>query len=169
MTKHNEWYTPKGYIEPIREFYGGTIDYDPASCIKANETIKAENFSSIDDEGNPLWWKGNIWCNPPYNHSADRSWLLLANRYYRDNDNINQIIMLLNRSTGAWYHKFLDSHPHGYFQLRDRVRFIDGETGEKSSPRYNNDLIYWGRDSQLFYEMCIENFGKPTPHSFHNL
>jgi hypothetical protein len=47
---HDEWYTPKEVIEPIRKFYGGIIDYDPASCKKANQIIKADSYLNIEGQ-----------------------------------------------------------------------------------------------------------------------
>jgi len=46
----NEWYTPPEYVKAVREIMGG-IDCDPASSEKANRTIKADTFFTIDDDG----------------------------------------------------------------------------------------------------------------------
>ena len=165
MTKTDEWYTPTKIIEPIQDFYNGRIDVDLASCSQANETIKAWNYYTIDK---PLpvdrtFYDTKIWCNPPYCNGVVKSWIDRVNRL---SGNGNQIIMLLNRSDAKWYYDFLDTHLGSYYQFRNRVKFIDGETGGKSSPRYNNDLIYWGDYPMKFRSMCYSSFGVPTPQSF---
>ena len=165
---HDNWYTPTEIIEPIQFFYDGLIDVDLASCIDANSTVKAQEYYTID---NPLpddksFYNTKIWCNPPYCNGVVKSWIERINRLA---GNGNQIIILLNRSDAKWYYDFLDTHSGGYYQLRNRVKFIDGETGERSSPRYNNDLIYWGNYPAKFRTMCYSSFGKPTPQSFFSL
>lgn len=174
--KSDNWYTPKEIIEPIRDFYLGKIDLDVASCIDANEIIQANRYFDgerpIDrgGKGNGLQcdWFGDVWCNPPYlGRGTVEKWVSKAIDEYKGM-NASQIVMLLNRSDANWYQEFLDDHMilgGGYYQFRDRIKFIDGDTGKKSSPRYNNDLIYWGRDPMQFMAMCYSAYGNPTPHS----
>jgi DNA N-6-adenine-methyltransferase (Dam) len=166
---HDNWYTPKEIIEPIRSFYSDEINYDPCSCIKANQAIKASTFNSIDDPYSPAMWDGNIWINPPYCDGDMRVWLTRANTNYRDNDLTEQVIALVNRSDAQWYYDFLDRHEGGYYQFRKRIKFIDGETGKRSSPRYNNDLIYWGKNPKGFSEMCLHNYGRSVRSSFYTV
>lgn len=171
---HDNWYTPKEIIEPIRQFYEGTIDLDPASCIDANEIVKATFYCDGErpvkkgGRGNGLIyeWFGNVYCNPPYcGKGTVERWV---NKATEEDcfDKCNQIIMLLNRSDARWYYDFLDNHQGGYYQFRSRIKFIDGSTGKPISPRYNNDLIYWGDDSKGFLRMCLDSFGRTVPSSF---
>jgi DNA N-6-adenine-methyltransferase (Dam) len=177
---HDEWYTPKEIIDPIREFYGGKIDYDPASCEKANEVIQAKEFHWLEHHLNSAQpyiasypFLDNIWINPPYCNGAAKSWIECACEFSLDRDHSDkQIVMLVNRSDARWYYDFLDKHNvrslhrGGYYQFRKRIKFVDGLTGKPSSPRYNNDLIYFGKNGFRFQLMCILAFGKPTPTSF---
>jgi DNA N-6-adenine-methyltransferase (Dam) len=165
---HDAWFTPCNIIEPIRSFYGGTIDLDPASSSEANETIKAKHYFNWNLDGLKWEWYGNVWCNPPYCDGAMKEWLLHGARHYWASDTrINQMIFLVNRSDAKWYYEFLDYHVGGYYQFRNRIKFIDGLTGKKSSPRYNNDLIYWGGNTEGFKQMCLDSFGKTVPSSFY--
>lgn len=62
---NNEWYTPLPYVEAARAVMG-TIDIDPASSDKANETVQAEHYYTIADNGLVRPWYGRVWLNPPY-------------------------------------------------------------------------------------------------------
>lgn len=170
MSKHDEWYTPPEIIEPIRQFYGGTIDYDIASCEFANRTIKAKYFKTYEDNKSIAKIKvnselNNLWGNVPYCNGSTKKWIECVEAFYELTNN-KQVIMLVNRSDAQWYYDFLDSHQGGYYQFRKRIKFIDGLKGERSSPRYNNDLIYWGKKVFEFQSMCAQSFGKPVPATF---
>lgn len=68
--KDNEWYTPSLYIEAARQVMGG-IDLDPASCAVADQTVKATNYFSQEEDGLAQTWHGRVWCNPPFSSISD--------------------------------------------------------------------------------------------------
>ena len=53
--KSSEWGTPAYLIEPAREVLG-VIDLDPAASAASNETVKAEDYWSKDQDGLSLPW-----------------------------------------------------------------------------------------------------------------
>lgn len=57
----NEWYTPEKYLDLAREVLD-EIDLDPASCVFANETVKARLFYSEDDDGLTKPWHYHVNC-----------------------------------------------------------------------------------------------------------
>jgi hypothetical protein len=171
---HDMWFTPPDIIETVRGWYGGQIDYDPASCKEANLIVQAKTISTINDTGTSAaltrpWGlggtrEGRVWCNPPYlGKGVVESWVRKANREFHASNDKLEILMLLNRSDANWYQDFVDTGLLGYYQFRNRIKFIDGSTGKRSSPRYNNDLLYWGFNyNREFYDLC-ELFGRPAP------
>ena len=64
LSKTNEHYTPKHVVETSRTVMGD-IDLDPASCVEANETVKAKRAYMLPDDGLELPWRGRVFCNPP--------------------------------------------------------------------------------------------------------
>src|SRR5207247_5573395 len=66
----DEWYTPSDIIECARRVLG-EIDLDPASCPRANRTVKAAHYYSRQQNGLNLPWFGRVWMNPPYGGAAE--------------------------------------------------------------------------------------------------
>ena len=89
----NEWYTPAPIIAAARAVMGG-IDLDPASSAKANETVQATTFYSIEDDGLNKEWQGRVWMNPPY-----AAKLIPAFIDKLSTSNITQAIVLTNNAT----------------------------------------------------------------------
>lgn len=65
-----EHYTPSHIVEAARKTLGG-IDLDPATCAKANETVKATLAYSKEDDGFAREWRGKVFLNPPGGRRAD--------------------------------------------------------------------------------------------------
>lgn len=63
-SKSNEHYTPGPICDRARLLMG-SIDLDPASCLKANETVKAKQIYDVADDGLPRPWFGRVFLNPP--------------------------------------------------------------------------------------------------------
>lgn len=59
-----EHYTPRDIVNRAREVLG-PIDLDPASCIEANEWIRAARYFTREDDGFIRPWAGRVFLNPP--------------------------------------------------------------------------------------------------------
>jgi hypothetical protein len=96
-TKNQEWYTPAPYIEAARIVMGGGIDLDPASCLVANETVKASQYYDEAMNGLEQPWYGRVWLNPPYGKVNNKSTIaLFVNKLVQEYEagNVSQAIIL---------------------------------------------------------------------------
>jgi ParB family chromosome partitioning protein len=55
LTGQFEWYTPGPYLGAAKEVIGA-IDLDPASCVIAQQTVQAQRFFAISDDGLAHEW-----------------------------------------------------------------------------------------------------------------
>ena len=62
--KSQEHYTPAPYVKAARLVLGA-IDLDPASCARANATVKAARYYTAKDDGLAQPWCGRVYLNPP--------------------------------------------------------------------------------------------------------
>lgn len=60
----NEHYTPRDVVERARALMS-SIDLDPASCLEANETVRATKIFTQAENGLAQTWHGNVFLNPP--------------------------------------------------------------------------------------------------------
>ncbi len=75
-TASNEHYTPSLLVEPAR-YTLGEIDLDPASCELANQTVRAKQIFTRDDNGFQRDWHGRVFHNPPGGSCDDQGRLVI--------------------------------------------------------------------------------------------
>src|SRR2546427_12378186 len=102
----NEWYTPSKYIEAAREVMG-SIDLDPASCELANRSVKASRYYTKEDNGLMHPWWGNVWLNPPFGKTNNRSNQALFTRKlireYRGTQIASAILLITPKNTCSYF------------------------------------------------------------------
>ena len=151
-----EWYTPAEYIEAARQVLG-TIDLDPASSIVANETVKAENFFTANDNGLAKEWSGRVWLNPPFTSGLIEQF---ANKLVAEFNagNVTEAVALVDNATETrWFRKFADSS-HAIVFTTGRINFRKGGTFEEGSPTRGQAFFYLGGNPDKFYE-AFAKFG----------
>lgn len=151
-----EWYTPPKYIEMAREVMG-EIDLDPASNAIAQEWIKAKYFYTQEEDGLIQRWFGNVWVNPPYGRKYPRLFLERAIERYNSGE-IQQAILLLNRTGASWYLRLKDKCT-AICQASKRIAFMSPEGVQEKSPRYYNDFLYLG-ESTLEFQRVFGHIGR---------
>ena len=143
----NNEYTPAEYIEAARSVMW-CIDLDPASSDLANETVKANKYYTIDDDGLQQEWLGRVWMNPPYAAGLiDRFAEKLA--YHVGQGDVTEAIVLVNNATEtAWFTTLVDVAVAVCF-VRGRIRYLAPD-GVKNSPLQGQAILYIGDNVDRF-------------------
>jgi len=151
----NEWYTPIEYIDAVHEVMGG-IDLDPASCYKANNTIKASEFYNEDDDGLFQPWGGRVFLNPPYGKSGPAFVRKLMNELA---NTVTEAIVLLNANATEtnWFAPCFD----GVLCFTDHRIEFDSPEEKHSSSTHGSVFIYFGPNKAKFADV-FSKFGNVT-------
>ncbi len=136
-----EWYTPPKLITLARDVLG-VIDLDPASCEVANQSIQANQFYSIDDDGLALPWFGRVWLNPPYGKTIGE-WVEKLCFEYETGHITAALALLPARSGSAWWRR-VSRYPMCF--LHGRIRFVGAE---KNAP-FPSVVVYLGAEPNRF-------------------
>ena len=142
---NNEWYTPPDIIEAARKVLG-SITLDPASSAIANQTVKANKFYSIDDDGLIQNWDGeNIWLNPPYKSGLIEKFVdkLL-------DSNFNQAIVLVNNATDTKWFSRLAYRANAIIFPTGRIKFLSPDGVTHNSPIQGQAILYFGKHIKSF-------------------
>jgi phage N-6-adenine-methyltransferase len=143
---NNEWYTPPEIIEDVRAVMG-SIDCDPASSDKANETIGATTYYTERTNGLSQKWQGNVWMNPPYAQPLISEF---SKKLVSEIPNINQACVLVNNATEtAWFQSMLE-HANAVCFLKGRVKYLDTEGNPTGAPLQGQAVLYFGPDKEVF-------------------
>lgn len=162
-SESNEHYTPREYVEAARELLGG-IDLDPASSAIANETVQAERWYEVDDDGLSRPWlartdQARVFINPPggivevdgKRTSSQKAWWRKLMREYAANRVLSAVFVsfsveLLQTSQvdlpdELWPVDAIPlSFPICFPSRRIAYRKADGSTGK--SPPHSSCIIY---------------------------
>jgi ParB family chromosome partitioning protein len=150
----NEWYTPSKYIEAARTVMG-SIDLDPASCELAQETVQANQYFTIDENGLTKEWRGNVWLNPPY---SKESVGLFAAKLVEETANLSQAIVLVNNATDTqWFHEIASVATAICF-VRGRIKFNDKNGKPANAPVQGQVCVYVGGNAEKFC-LVFSSFG----------
>lgn len=145
-TGNNEWYTPSKFIELARKVMG-SIDTDPASSEKANETVRATTFYTVEDDGLTKAWTGNVWMNPPYSSELIAKFI---EKIISERSNYKQAIVLVNNATDtAWFQDLASIGTAACFP-RGRIKFNTPEKEVKGTPLQGQAIIYIGTMPEVF-------------------
>ncbi len=164
LSLSNEHYTPSLYIEGARSVMGG-IDLDPASCVEAQQTVKATEFYALPQDGLLLPWRGRIWCNPPYGFRDPETrtpnkkvWTQRLLSAYEEQE-IEQAFFLVTASTGdAWFQP-LWAH---WLCFPRRIKFKVPKGGNAHNNPGSSVIAYLGPNTQAF-DRIFSELGRVVP------
>ena len=154
-TKSKDWCTPPKYVEPITNFFGGSIELDPCSNSQSIVNAKIE----LTEGGLEYVWQGarTIFVNPPYgrdNKTTIYDWLKKCHKSYSLN---TEIIALIPVATNTKHWKdFVFKSSVICFLGDTRLKFlINGDTNNKGASM-SCCLVYWGQRTQEFIKKFSE-------------
>lgn len=112
--EQTEWYTPPDYIQLIRRVIQ-VIDLDPASHPEPQYWIGAKTYYTKEDDGLNQPWFGNVFVNPPYSKTGNRSnqelWLEKLEEEYLHGQ-VSEAISLNKAALGyGWFSRFFKQYP----------------------------------------------------------
>jgi hypothetical protein len=142
----NEWYTPKEYIELIRNVMED-IDLDPASCKAANEIVRATEFFSREDDGLSHNWHGRVFMNPPYAQPYIQKFIEKLIGHVVAGE-VFQAVVLVNNATETKWGQLLLLHASAVCFPAGRVKFWHPK--KISAPLQGQMIAYIGTNVDAF-------------------
>jgi hypothetical protein len=152
---NNEWYTPPAFIDAARAVMGD-IDLDPASSTVANETVKAKDYFTKDDDGLSLPWYGRVWMNPPYAADLIAKFTEKLAGHVAAGDVQEAIVLVNNATETGWFQDLIGVASAVAFP-QSRVKFYQPD-GKLGAPLQGQAIIYMGNQPDLFRE-TFSTFG----------
>jgi hypothetical protein len=140
----NDYYTPEKYIAAVREVMGD-IDLDPASCTRANKTVKAKEIYTEADDGLNQDWYGRVFLNPPYGKLGSA---FAAKLYESLGSGVDEAVMLVNsRATDAdWFQPCFN----GVICFTDHRIDFDSPEEKATSSTHGSCFVYFGPNEEKF-------------------
>ena len=151
LSLSNEWFTPASLLRLVHQVLG-EITLDPASNARANTTVKALRYFTIEDDGLAQDWTcETMFLNPPYGRTGGVSnQEIWSCRLIADHASgkVKEAILLVNASTGtSWFQRLAASYPVCFVQ--GRIRFV-GNGKSEGGPTHDNAFFYLGSNFDLF-------------------
>jgi hypothetical protein len=144
---NSEWYTPQKYADAVHEVMG-FIDTDPCSCEVANDTVRAAEFYTVEQDGLQQEWHGCVYVNPPYGDGTVEEFavkLLLE----LDKGRTTQAIFLVNNCTETRWFQTLICHAAGVCFPCGRISFWSPDRQSKT-PLQGQAILYFGQNAKRF-------------------
>jgi hypothetical protein len=135
----------------------GGIVCDPASSKKANETVKAQVFYDLNQNGLKQKWGKTVWMNPPYKRGLVE-WFVTALVEKVESGEVRQACVLVNNATDtAWFHA-LASVASAICFVQGRVTFITSAGETPGKPLQGQAILYVGNAKSAFFK-TFKKFG----------
>lgn len=105
--RRNEWFSPQNVVDAARRVMG-EIDLDPASCVRANEIVRATKYYDQSADGLSQPWHGRVWLNPPYDTFAPKFFAKFCEEYESGRVSMACLLLGVHHLTTKWFQRVDD-------------------------------------------------------------
>ncbi|MCK9577035.1 MAG: ParB N-terminal domain-containing protein [Clostridia bacterium] len=152
----NAWYTPKIYMDAVREVIGD-IELDPYSDEIANSNVNAKNYYTIDNPAETKEWKcKTLWMNPPYTAAIMKPAVNKFVSEYRKY-NFNAIVITNNATETQWFNTLVTNSKCFCF-TNHRIAFETYDGKNESNNTRGQVFFYFGNNIEKF-KHAFNKFG----------
>lgn len=146
------WFTPAVYIESVKAALGG-IDLDPFSSERANQTVGAKQFFSIEHSAFEHEWNVQTNCrvfmNPPYSAGlCSRAIARFVQQW--EAGNFTEGIVLINNATDTKWFKALAEKSTSLCFTDHRISFWNADKKNISGNTRGQVFAYFGKNKEGF-------------------
>lgn len=151
----DSWYTPSAYIEAARMVMG-SIDLDPFSSERANETIQAARILTEDRSAFSTPWRKDrrrypdgvcVWMNPPYSAGLIHQAVVIFLENWAAG-HIAQAVVLVNNATDTQWFKALREQSTAVCFTHHRISFESPDGKRVSGNTRGQTFFYFGSESR---------------------
>lgn len=156
----NHWCTPPKYVDPVRDFFSGSIGLDP--CSSDYSIVGAEiDFQLPQTDGLAVPWDyKTIFVNPPY--GADRKrrttikdWLEKCSRSHLEYGSEILALVPMATNTSHWKLYVWKTAACVAFLYDTRLKFLINGQGQNKGAPMSCAMVYWGHRIERFYDVFV--------------
>lgn len=141
-----ECYTPPAIIEAARTAMG-SIDLDPASSKKANQTVKAGRIFTLNEDGLKQSWWGNVWLNHPFGRNLNQAWMKKLADEFVEGRTKQACCITYACTSESWFQPLMNK-PQCYLSPRTNYLLPDGTV--KKGVTKGSVVTYFGQFEDRF-------------------
>ncbi len=156
-----ERYTPMEYIDAASKVMG-EIDLDPASCAKAQVTVRAKKYFTAETDGLTNEWRGRIFLNPPYHRDLMPQFINKLVEEIQAGRTREAILLTNNCTDTTWFAAAVAACRVVCF-THGRIKFMmpnGGEVIAMGTPTQGQAFLYFGPNAKRFVEIFGDHNGK---------
>jgi hypothetical protein len=155
--------TPPYILEPVREYFGGHIDVDPATEDNNPTGARRAWFTEKEDGLRHAWcaFGKRVFVNPPYGREL-RAWVGKISREAEYGTHIVALLPGQRFETGYWQEHVLEScHLTAVVFIRRRVAFLRPD-GQKAKGNPYGSMLYVFNGDEERAARCFAGIGLVT-------
>ena len=155
------WCTPPKYVEAVKNFFGGKIDFDP--CSNKWSIVDADNELTLpkNDGLSEEWSYKRIYVNPPYGADRERKttikhWLYKCEQAHNKFNSEVIALVPVAANTSHWKEYVWGKAMAVCFLYDTRLKFLENGEGEGKGAPMACAMVYWSKEYKKFFEVFME-------------